>query len=76
MGIRASYLMTGGIMTLLGLALARFLTGLLGPLAVSAVAFLIGAVAFLLKAALVLMAVLLVVFLVRRRRRRRAAAEG
>lgn len=69
MGIRASYWATGGILALIGVAVARLVLGFVGPIALA-----VGA--FLLKAALVGMVLLvlgliagLVVFAVRRRRR-------
>lgn len=69
MGIRASYLLTGGIMTVLGLVLARFLSGILGALALSVLGFILAVGAFMLKAGLVLLVVWLLVRLARGRRR-------
>lgn len=74
MGIRASYWATGGILTVLGLALARFLFPLLAG-------FVVAVGALLLKAVLVLVAALLAVLVIAlarsaARRRRRRAAEG
>lgn len=69
MGIRASYLLTGGIMTVLGLVLARFLTGILGALALSVLGFILAVGAFMLKAGLALLVVWLLVRLARGRRR-------
>lgn len=43
MGIQASYWLTGGIMTVLGLAVARLLLGLLGGVALTVGAFLLKA---------------------------------
>lgn len=68
-GIQASYWLTGGIMTVLGLALAKIILGLLGGVALSVGAFLLAAGAFLFKATLALLVVWLVVRLGRRRRR-------
>lgn len=69
MGIRLSYLATGGILTILGLLLGRFLLGLLGGVLGSVGAFLLTAGAFLLKALLVLLALWLVLRVLRRRQR-------
>lgn len=69
MGIQASYWLTGGIMTVLGLAVVRLLLGFLGGVALA-----VGA--FLLKAALMVFlvtVVLLTVWLVLRMARRRGA---
>lgn len=68
MGARASYLATGGILTVLGLLLGKFLLGLLGGVLASAGGFLLAAGAFLLKATIVLLCLGAVVWLVRRRR--------
>jgi hypothetical protein len=68
-GIRASYWLTGGIMTVLGLALARFLSGVLGALALSALGLVLAVGAFLLKAVLVLLVAWLLLRMVRWRRR-------
>ncbi len=73
-GIRASYWATGGILTLLGLAVARIILGFLGGVAVSVGAALVAAGAFLFKAALILLALWLVLRLVRGRRREDVAA--
>lgn len=67
MGIRASYWATGGILTLLGLALGRIILGALGGVAVSVGGFLLTVGAFLFKAALILLAVWLVMRVMRRR---------
>lgn len=69
MGIRASYWATGGILTVLGLVLGRFLLGLLGGILGSAGAFLLAAGAFLLKATLALLVLWLAFRLVRRWRK-------
>ena len=71
MGIRASYWATGGILTVLGLALAQLLLPVLAGI-------LLAVGAFVLKAGLVLVAILgglLVLTLVRRSARRRRTAE-
>ncbi len=73
MGIRASYLATGGILTVLGLLLGRFLLGLLGGVVASVGGVLLAAGAFLLKAALALLFVWVVLRLVKGRRRRAEA---
>ena len=73
MGIRASYWVTGGIMTVLGVALANVILGFLGAAAVTVGGVLMGVLAFFFKAALVLLAVWVVARLVRGRRRRREA---
>lgn len=70
MGIRASYLATGGILTVLGLIVGRFLLGLLGGLAASVGAFLLAAGVFLLKATVALLFLWAVLRLVRGRRSR------
>ena len=69
MGVRGSYWLTGGIMTVAGLILARLLAGVLGTIAATAGAFVLAAAALLLKAAIILVMVSLAVFLIRRRRR-------
>jgi membrane protein implicated in regulation of membrane protease activity len=69
MGIRASYLATGGILTVLSLLLGRFLLGLLGGVLTSVGALLLAAGAFLFKAAVALLFLWAVVRLVRGRRR-------
>lgn len=69
MGIRASYLATGGILTILGLLLGRFLLGLLGGVLASVGAFMLAAGAFLLKAAVALLFLWVVLRLVKGRRR-------
>lgn len=69
MGIRASYWLTGGIMTVVGVALAQLITGFLGAVAVSIGGFLLAAALFMFKAALLLIAIWVVVRLARRRRR-------
>lgn len=69
MGIRASYLATGGILTVLGLLLGRLLLGLLGGVLASLGAFLLAAGAFVLKAAVALLFLWAVLRLVRGRRR-------
>lgn len=69
MGIQASYWLTGSILTVLGLAVARLLLGVLGGVALA-----VGA--FLLKAAItvsLVMAVLMMTWLVLRMARRRRA---
>lgn len=65
-GIRASYWVTGGILTVLGLAVARILLGFLGGVALA-----VGA--FLLKAGLVLAAILVIALVLRAVRGRRPA---
>ena len=70
-GIRASYWATGGILTLLGLALGKMLLALLAPLV-------LGLGLFLLKAGAVLVAAMVIglVLMAAARRRRRRAAEA
>jgi hypothetical protein len=72
-GIRGSYWLTGGIMTLLGVILARFLAGVLATVAASAGAFLLAAAAFLLKATLVVVGISVLIFLALRGRKARQA---
>ena len=69
MGVRASYWMTGGILTLLGLVLARLLAGVLATITAAAGGFLLTAAAFLFKAFMLVGAVWLVVRILKRRRR-------
>ena len=72
MGIRASYWATGGILTVLGVALAQLILPLLAGMALA-----VGA--FLLKAALVMVAIMgvaLALAVARRTRDRRRAAES
>ena len=76
MGIHASYLATGGILTVLGLLLGRFLLGLLGGALASMGAFLLAAGAFLFKAAVALLFLWVVLRLVRGRRRKADAADA
>lgn len=70
MGARASYLATGGILTVLGLLFGRFLLGLLGGVLASVGAFLLAAGAFLLKAMVALLFLWVVLRLIRGRQRR------
>lgn len=74
MGIRASYFVTGGIMTVLGLVLAKLLGGFLATLGaslgVAAGGLLLGAALFAVKAVLVLVGVGLLILFLRRGRRR------
>jgi hypothetical protein len=67
-GIQASYWATGGIMTVMALIVGRWVLGLLGAAAVGLGGLLLATMAFLLKAALVLMAVGVLVLVIRRRR--------
>jgi uncharacterized membrane protein YhaH (DUF805 family) len=69
MGVRASYWMTGGILTLLGLVLARLLAGVLATITAAAGGFLLAAAAFLFKAFMLVGAVWLVLRVAKRRRR-------
>jgi membrane protein implicated in regulation of membrane protease activity len=73
MGMRASYLATGGILTVLGLILGRFLLGLLGGLAASVGGILLAAGAFLVKATVALLILWLVLRFARDWRSRRKA---
>lgn len=73
MGIRASYFVTGGIMTVLGLAFAKLLGAILATLGASLGAaiggVLLAAALFAFKTFLVLLGVGLLLFFLRRRRR-------
>lgn len=69
-GIQASYWLTGGIMTVLGLAVARLLLGLLGGAALAAGAFLLKAALTVFLATVALFMVWLVLRMVRRQRAR------
>lgn len=67
MGIQASYWLTGGIMTVLGLAVARLLLGFLGGVALAVAAFLLKAALMVFLVTVVLLTVWLVLRMARRR---------
>lgn len=70
MGIQASYWLTGSILTVLGLAVARIILGFIGGVALAVGAFLLKAAMTVFLVTVVLLMVWLALRMARRRRAR------